>query len=87
VFVATGLIGADLGPGADDAARLLVRVTELGDPPDDDDVNTVDGARIAGRALETPEGSALPLVGVSGAEAPLVTADGGAAGEPGPGAR
>jgi hypothetical protein len=77
----------------DDSARLLVLVSELGDPLDDDDDDDDDvgdgdgdGAMIGGRALDTPELGTLPLVDVSGVVSPLVTAD-GAPGEPGSSAR
>jgi len=85
VLDATGSIGADFDPGADDTARLLVRVSELGDPLDDD-VGTDDGASVGGSALDLPEEGALPPVGVGSVVGPLVMA-GGAVGEPGSTAR
>jgi hypothetical protein len=77
----------DFDPGVDDTARLLVPLSELGDPLDDDDgVDTDDGAMIGSGTLDKPESSALPLVDVSGVVGPLATAD-GTTGEPGSSAR
>ena len=85
MLVATGSIDVGFDLGADDTARLLVLVGELGDPLDDD-VDADAGAMTGSRALDTPELGALPLVDAGGVVGPLVMAD-GTAGEPGPSAR
>jgi hypothetical protein len=85
VLDATGSIDVGLVAVAADTARLLGRVSELGDPLDDD-VDPDDGARVGSSALDMPEESALPPVDVSGVVDPLDMA-GGALGEPGSSAR
>lgn len=76
----------DFDRAASDAARLLVRIGELGDALTDDGAgDTDDGARIGNKLPVAPEGNGLPLV-ASGPEGPFVTAE-GALGEPGSTAR
>ena len=85
MFVAMGPTEVDFDR-ASDAARLLVRIGELGDALSDDGAgDTDDGARLGNKSPVAPDGNALPFV-ASGPEGRFVTAD-GALGGPGSSAR